>query len=164
MIFNRKLVFKLRRIFVFQGLKGTWIYAFLDSGGFLTALDAYKPTQIIWYTYDHGNTWEYYQFSEHPVIVYHARSRYDEKTSILNVFCSHFNESTGKPEQLWNVIFVDFSKFFPKLCNLESDADYDLDWKVNEAGRRDLCILGREQTFIRRHPKAECMNGPNFSP
>ncbi|XP_063723018.1 sortilin-related receptor-like isoform X2 [Symsagittifera roscoffensis] len=146
------------------GLKGTWIYAFLDSGGFLTALDAYKPTQIIWYTYDHGNTWEYYQFSEHPVIVYHARSRYDEKTSILNVFCSHFNESTGKPEQLWNVIFVDFSKFFPKLCNLESDADYDLDWKVNEAGRSDLCILGREQIFIRRHPKAECMNGPNFSP
>ncbi|XP_075243157.1 uncharacterized protein LOC142337650 isoform X2 [Convolutriloba macropyga] len=146
------------------GLKGNWIYTFLDSGGFLTAMDAFKPTEIIWYTYDHGKNWKFYRFADKPVIVYHAKTRDEGESSTLYVFCSYFDESTSSAKDDWSIIFIDFSKFFYRTCVADSDADYDFDWKVKEPGRTDLCILGKEETFVRRDPNAECMNGLGFLP
>ena len=147
---------------MFQALRGLWIHNFLDSGGFIVSVEPYSPTTILWFTFNQGSDWHTYAFSDKPMRVYDAKTKPGEKTTILTIFASLIDTATGAPDGNWRIVNVDFSDYFDRKCAPGNEADYDLEWKVNEEGRTDLCILGKQETFVRRHQTVECLNGPDF--
>ena len=148
--------------FVIQGLRGLWIYNFLDSGGFLVCVEPYSSTQILWFTYNQGSSWHAYEFSDKPMRVFDAKTKPGEKTTILTLFASFVDDGTNEPDGNWRIVNVDFTDYFSRSCSPGNEVDYDMEWKVNAEGRTDLCILGKRQTFVRRYPTVECLNGPDF--
>ena len=141
-----------------QVLQGNYYYNIGDHGGIIVAVKYFKtegPTNTLEYSTDEGITWHQHKFYEEKLRIFGLITEPGENTTIFTMFGSRQDSSQATID--WLIIKVDLSKVFERDCN---DNDYK-HWSPRGPGVK--CVLGVEEFYLRRSPRANCYNGLDYT-
>ena len=144
-----------------QVLKGNYYYNVGDHGGVIVAVKYFKTegdTNTLLYSIDEGLTWKSHQFYPTPIRIFGLITEPGENTTVFTMFGT---QSSPSPTIDWIIVRVDLRSVFDRNC---TDVDYK-DWSpaAPGQGKESRCVLGREEVYRRRSPKAKCYNGLDFT-
>ncbi|EYE93807.1 vacuolar protein sorting/targeting protein 10 [Aspergillus ruber CBS 135680] len=137
--------------------KGRYHYEYGDAGSVIVIVSDHKPTKVLYYTLDEGDTWEEFQFSETEVLV-------DDITTLPSDTSKNFLlwvRETGKDK--FATVNVDFSGLREKGCHLDElekeghSDDYYL-WEPTHPLQADNCLFGHTEQYHRKKISADCWN------
>ncbi|XP_022913328.2 sortilin-related receptor-like isoform X1 [Onthophagus taurus] len=141
-----------------QSLKDLHFFNMGDHGGLLTAVKYYKTrhdTNSLLYSTDMGEKWEEKEFDKESIRLYGLMTEPGANTTVFTLFGSKVEQHQ------WIIVKIDLKNVFKYNC---TDLDYKT-WSpsVSVDGRRLIpCPLGKQQTYKRRIPHAECYIGTNY--
>jgi len=120
----------------------------------IVVIEKYGLVETLEYSYDEGETWHSYTFTDQRVRVYGMLTEPGEKTTIFTIYASY-----GKKHS-WIVFEINMKDVLGAKCK---SGDYK-PWEVTDQ-RNDTehCVLGKKQIFERRDPKAICFNGMDYN-
>jgi hypothetical protein len=118
--------------------------------------DDQQATNVIFYSWNEGLTWETYRFSDKPVEV---RNIITEPSNTAEKFVIYGRTSEAKPRGF--IAAVDFGPLHKRWCQGidtpdTAESDYET-WSPNGLVSAD-CLLGRKIKYIRKKRSAECFN------
>jgi photosystem II stability/assembly factor-like uncharacterized protein len=135
--------------------KGNYKWEFGDQGSVLVLVEEMKPTRIVYFSVDEGETWEEYEFSDKEMIV----------ESISTV-----PSDTSKNFLLWGMdtdskklatVNLDFSGLRDRTCELDEASgegeDYYL-WEPKHPLQEGNCLFGHVEQYHRKKPSSHCWN------
>jgi hypothetical protein len=135
--------------------KGRYMWEYGDSGSVIVIVPESKPTKILYYSLDEGDTWEEFQFS-------------DEELRINDV--STVPSDTSKNFLLWTstsnsdkttTINIDFTGIRSRSCLLDESQgdseDYYI-WEPKHPFQEKNCLFGHIEQYHRKKPSAQCWN------
>jgi hypothetical protein len=124
---------------------GESLYEFGDQGAILVVADHAGPTTKIRYSWDDGQHWEEYSFTDDPdVPIFITQLITEPSSSSLKFLIIGETISNQTPQQV--VITLDFSELQQKKCVLDKGDDSKSDfekWNPME-GMTNKCLLGSE--------------------
>ncbi|XP_072181628.1 sortilin-like [Diadema setosum] len=133
-------------------LLGPHHYAITNSGGLMVAIPTSDPaTDTIKFSYDEGQCWNSYTFSDEPVTVTGLLPEPSRKS--LNVSIWGYGVDTE-----WRSFMIDFSSILGREC---TNQDF-VEWKPHEDNDYAGCLLGLKESFRRVRPDALCRVNFNF--
>ncbi|KAK4886327.1 hypothetical protein RN001_002598 [Aquatica leii] len=141
-----------------QVLKDLYFFNMGDHGGVMTAVKYYKnlgETRHILYSTDEGEKWSQIAFHDEDLRLYGLMTEPGENTTVFTMF-----GSKAQAHQ-WIIIKLDMKGVFSYNC---SDDDYK-QWSPSQNGEKRSyvpCVLGKQVTYQRRIPHANCYVGVNF--
>jgi len=122
-------------------------------GGLIVLVDGRKGVSVqnLKYSWNYGEKWEEFKFSEDPVFV---QDIYTDETGTINQFVIHVSDSQRNDK----FIAIDFSKIYDRPCNfdinLSEKSDFSV-WTLEDiTGAR--CLLGRRTKYWRRKETSRC--------
>lgn len=135
--------------------KGSYRWEYGDRGSVVVIVEELKPTNVIYYSVDEGDSWEPFQFSEEDMMI-----------EIITTVPS----DSSKNFLLWGrdpkseeiaTINLDFSGLYQRSCHLDEQSgeseDYYL-WEPKHPLQKDNCIFGHVEQYHRKKPSADCWN------
>ncbi|XP_065056294.1 sortilin-related receptor-like [Rhopilema esculentum] len=134
-------------------LKGHWFYRFADHGGMIVAIKRYGLADSLLYSWDDGETWNSFKFSNVKTRVYGLLTEPGETTTIFTIFGSYSQRHS------WFLIQVDMKDVLGQPCTSNQYKNWTM---VDPANDTDNCLLGKRQMFEKRAPKELCFNGKNY--
>ena len=135
-----------------QVLEGNQYYAMGDHGGLMISVPQFRTTNVLYYSWNEGESWTPYTFHEDKIRVYGILTEPGEMTSIFTLFGSHADHHS------WLIIQIDLHSIFPYTCN---EDDYKM-WSFPDQKPYFGCILGKKTVYERRIAHAECYNGRDY--
>ncbi|XP_052861860.1 sortilin-related receptor-like [Anopheles cruzii] len=143
-----------------QILKNYHFFNMGDHGGLLVAVKYFKSkgeTNEILYSTDEGEKWQSAPFSGSQLKVYGLMTEPEANGTIFTLFGSE------QDEHRWLIIKLDLKQAFTSNC---TEDDYKF-WAPGgphnaSAGYFMPCVLGRQDTYQRRKPHANCHNGLDY--
>ncbi|CAH1265006.1 SORT1 [Branchiostoma lanceolatum] len=142
----------------FKALDGPHHYAIGDHGGLLVAVpvSADRLANTIRYSFDEGQCWKDYKFTEEEIVFTGLLTEPGAKTMKVGIW------GFGRDDHKWRVTVIDFEKVITRQC---TDDDYDT-WLAHEEyhkeGLEDACLLGVKETYRRRKKNTMCKNGYSY--
>lgn len=136
--------------------KGSYLWEYGDQGSVIVIVEEAKPTKVIYYSVDEGETWEEYQFTDVDMQV-DAISTVPSDTSRNFLL---WGRETGNKNKLATVN-LDFSGLRDRLCNLNEDSGENEDyyfWEPKHPLQENNCLFGHVEQYHRKKPSAHCWN------
>lgn len=133
-------------------LEGNQFYAMGDHGGLIISVPQFRPSNVLYYSWNEGQTWQPYTFHDESIRVYGILTEPGEMTSIFTLFGSHVEQHR------WLIIQIDLHSIFPYQCNKD---DYKM-WSFPDQKPYFGCILGKKTVYERRLSHANCFNGRDY--
>ncbi|KAM5465303.1 vacuolar protein sorting/targeting protein PEP1 [Microsporum audouinii] len=141
--------------------KGRYQWEFGDQGSIIVIVAEGKPTKVLSYTLDEGETWTDFEFTDAEVTV-------EDISTVPSDTSKNFLLWTKKGSTTDLVVYnIDFSglKERERQCVLKKDApeadDYYL-WSPKHPMQKDNCLFGHVSLYHRKKPDAKCYNGPRL--
>lgn len=128
-----------------------------DHGGILVAVKYFKSkgeTYEILYSTDEGEKWSNATFHASKLKIYGLMKEPVTNKTVFTLFGS-------EPEQhSWLIIKIDLKNAFTHNCTAD---DYKF-WAPGSQSLENLkpCLMGRQDTYQRRLPHANCHNGEDY--
>ncbi|KAJ9228413.1 hypothetical protein DTO027B5_7688 [Paecilomyces variotii] len=136
--------------------KGSYLWEYGDQGSVIVIVEESKPTKVVYYSVDEGETWEEYQFSD-------VEMQIDVISTVPSDTSRNFllwGRELGDKKKIATVN-LDFSGLRDRLCNLEEDSaeneDYYL-WEPKHPMQENNCLFGHIEQYHRKKPSAHCWN------
>jgi hypothetical protein len=146
----------------FEIRKGSHIYEMGDHGAIIVIADDHNPTNIVYYTWDEGMTWQEIKISTDKIMI--KNIIIEPKSTSQNFVV--YGEATRKGEKKGFIIGIDFSSLHEPQCRNPDSPDTDSSdyetWTPNDGRLGQECLMGKKTTYVRRKRKAECYNGLDF--
>ncbi|XP_026160034.1 VPS10 domain-containing receptor SorCS1 isoform X2 [Mastacembelus armatus] len=147
-------------VFITSDAGNTWRQIFdeeyavlyLDQGGALVAIrHTPLPIRHLWLSFDEGQQWNKYSFTNTPLFVDGVLGEPGEETLIMTIFghVSHRSE--------WQLVKIDFRSIFNKRC---TEADYQT-WHLHNQG--EPCLMGVKRIYWKLKPTSRCVMGTMYS-
>lgn len=120
-----------------------------------------KPTKVLSYSLDEGETWTDFEFSDKEVTVEDISTVPSDTSRNFILWC---RPGSSNEIVAYN---VDFSglKEREKQCVLKKESpeadDYYL-WSPKHPMQKDNCLFGHVSMYHRKRPEAKCYNGPKL--
>ncbi|XP_078593117.1 sortilin-related receptor-like isoform X1 [Branchiostoma floridae x Branchiostoma japonicum] len=133
-------------------LRGKYFFAFGDHGGLVAAVKQFEETNTIEYSWNEGETWTTYAFSDSKIRVYGVMTEPGETTGVFSIFGSNPQRHS------WLVVQVNLTSILGLPCN---EDDYKT-WSPGDEQPGSTCLLGRRTVYERRIAHAKCYNGRNY--
>lgn len=135
--------------------KGRYMWEYGDQGSVIVIVEDSKPTKVVYYSVDEGDTWQEFQFS-------------DVEMQVIDI--STVPSDTSRNFLLWGkeleskklaTVNLDFSGLRDRLCNLDESAgeneDYNL-WEPKHPMQENGCLFGHIEQYPRKKTSANCWN------
>uniref|UniRef100_A0AAG5DRM1 Sortilin-related receptor n=1 Tax=Anopheles atroparvus TaxID=41427 RepID=A0AAG5DRM1_ANOAO len=140
-----------------QILKNYHFFNMGDHGGLLVAVKYFKSkgeTNEILYSTDEGERWHSTPFIGKQLKVYGLMTEPEANGTIFTLFGSE------QEEHRWLIIKLDLKNAFTSNC---TEDDYKF-WAPGSYSSDSFvpCVLGRQDTYQRRKPHANCHNGIDY--
>ncbi|KAI4833209.1 hypothetical protein KUCAC02_016123, partial [Chaenocephalus aceratus] len=116
---------------------------YLDQGGALVAIKHTPlPIRHLWLSFDEGQQWKKYSFTNTPLFVDGVLGEPGEETLIMTIFghVSHRSE--------WQLVKIDFRSIFNRRCKEE---DYQT-WHLHNQGKS--CLMGVKRIYRKLKPSS----------
>uniref|UniRef100_A0A182RW24 Sortilin-related receptor n=1 Tax=Anopheles funestus TaxID=62324 RepID=A0A182RW24_ANOFN len=140
-----------------QILKNYYFFNMGDHGGILVAVKYFKSkgeTNEILYSTDEGERWHSTPFIGNQLKVYGLMREAEANGTIFTLFGSE------QDEHRWLIIKLDLKNAFTANC---TEDDYKYWTPGSYSGDYFMpCVLGRQDTYQRRKPHANCHNGLGY--
>ncbi|XP_001688250.2 sortilin-related receptor [Anopheles gambiae] len=140
-----------------QILKNYYFFNMGDHGGILVAVKYFKlkgETNEILYSTDEGERWHSTPFIGNQLKVYGLMREAEANGTIFTLFGSE------QEEHRWLIIKIDLKNAFTANC---TEDDYKFWTPGSYSGDYFMpCVLGRQDTYQRRKPHANCHNGIGY--
>ncbi|XP_053670657.1 sortilin-related receptor-like [Anopheles nili] len=140
-----------------QILKNYHFFHMGDHGGLLVAVKYFKSkgeTNEILYSTDEGERWHSTPFIGNQLKVYGLMKEANSNGTIFTLFGSE------QEEHRWLIIKIDLKNAFTSNC---TEDDYKFWAPGSYSGDFFMpCVLGRQDTYQRRKPHANCHNGIGY--
>uniref|UniRef100_A0A182QTE4 Sortilin-related receptor n=1 Tax=Anopheles farauti TaxID=69004 RepID=A0A182QTE4_9DIPT len=140
-----------------QILKNYYFFNMGDHGGLLVAVKYFKSkgeTNEILYSTDEGERWHSTPFISNQLKVYGLMREAEANGTIFTLFGSE------QEEHRWLIIKIDLKDAFTTNC---TEDDYKFWTPGSYSGDYFMpCVLGRQDTYQRRKPHANCHNGAGY--
>ena len=138
--------------------KGSYMWEFGDQGSIVVIVKERKPTNVIHYSLDEGDTWRDYKFSDQEIEI-------DDITTVPSDNSRNF--------LLWGyngvevlTINIDFTGLTDTQCKLDETnvegGDYYL-WTPKHPKQDNECLFGHVSQYHRKRTEAKCYNGRMIS-
>lgn len=144
-------------------MKGAYMWEYGDSGSIIVIVKQSRPTNVIYYTLDEGDTWTEYQFSDVDMQI-DAISTVPSDTSRNFLL---WGADVGKGgERGIATVNIDFTGLEERQrpCEVNEDGgetrDYKM-WEPKHPLQEDNCLFGHIAQYHRKKPEAKCFNGLN---
>ncbi|KAK9765410.1 vacuolar protein sorting/targeting protein PEP1 [Basidiobolus ranarum] len=141
--------------------RGESLYEFGDYGGFLVVIDDEGATDQLLYSWDYGDHWNTYSFSDEPIRVSMLTI---EPTSTSQKFLIIGHTTSTRDRNAQQVVIqVDFNNIEARQCNfIDNENDNNNDFELwNPAGLSE-CLLGHETEYWRRKKDRICYIGKPY--
>lgn len=138
--------------------KGRYMWEYGDAGSVIVIVPESKPTKVLYYSLDEGDTWKEFQFSD-------VEMRIDDISTLPSDTSKNFllwgrELESGNKDKIATVN-VDFSRLRDKSCKLDEHLgdgdDYEL-WQPKHPLQEDNCLFGHKEQYHRKKPSAQCWN------
>ncbi|KAL1965296.1 hypothetical protein VTN77DRAFT_5898 [Rasamsonia byssochlamydoides] len=135
--------------------KGSYKWEFGDQGSVLVLVEELKPTKVVYFSVDEGDTWEEFKFSDEEMVI-ESISTLPSDTS-KNFLLWGREVSSGKLA----TVNLDFSGLRDRKCNLDEETgegeDYYL-WEPKHPLQEGNCLFGHVEQYHRKKPSSHCWN------
>ncbi|XP_078381129.1 uncharacterized protein LOC144663915 isoform X2 [Oculina patagonica] len=129
-----------------------WWYNLGDHGGIFIAVPRNSLTNLIYYSWNEGETWLTYRFlSNSRMYVYGLLTEPDEQSASFTIYGSH----PGRHK--WVVVQINLRKALGNPCKKD---DYK-PWVPSDE-QNGTCLLGKKSIYERRIAHAHCYNGYDY--
>ncbi|KAJ3357252.1 vacuolar protein sorting/targeting protein PEP1 [Entophlyctis luteolus] len=130
-------------------------WAFGDHGAMIVMINDETETSTLIYSWDYGESWAEFKFSEKPIRVSSVQSE-PSATSLKFIITGNMADQTF-------VIGVDFAEVLPRACGKPSKTGTDfVQWTPASDEGKDRCFLGQDLAFWRRKEDVNCYIGKEF--
>ncbi|KAI7893622.1 uncharacterized protein EV154DRAFT_600677 [Mucor mucedo] len=140
--------------------EGEHLYEFGDQGSILVLIRDEGPTNELLYSWDQGETWHFYKFSEDPVRV--STLTTDPKSSTLRFVIIGHSRASDRSQFITT---VDFSDVKQRKCVIdkrnEDKSDFER-WIPKDDDGDDSCLLGKKTAYWRRKRDRVCIVQAQF--
>ncbi|KAK9765550.1 vacuolar protein sorting/targeting protein PEP1 [Basidiobolus ranarum] len=137
--------------------RGKSLYEFGDSGAILVVVDDEKPTDRLLYSWNYGQTWETYVFSDDLIRVTAITT--EPKSTSLKFLILGITQLTQSRNPLQVVTSIDFSTLEPRKCSFDESDPSKNDFELWNPGGQAKCLLGEETEYWRRKEDRMCYIG-----
>ncbi|ORX80565.1 Oligoxyloglucan reducing end-specific cellobiohydrolase [Basidiobolus meristosporus CBS 931.73] len=137
--------------------RGESLYEFGDSGGLLVVVDDEKETDKLMYSWNYGQSWETYTFSDEAIRVSSITT--EPKSTSLKFLIFGITATTAQRFAQQIIISVDFSTLEPRKCVLDESSSSKNDFELWNPGGEAKCLLGQETEHWRRKEDRLCYLG-----
>ncbi|XP_054752388.2 sortilin-like isoform X1 [Lytechinus pictus] len=121
-------------------LQGPHHLAIANSGGLLVAIPTIEDaTDTIKFSYDEGQCWNSYKFTEEKITVTGLLPEPSKKSLNVSIW------GYGADDSQWRSFMINFGSILTRRCG---DSDF-MDWQPHENNGRAGCLLGRKEVFSR---------------
>ncbi|KAI9370967.1 hypothetical protein BJX61DRAFT_544121 [Aspergillus egyptiacus] len=140
--------------------KGRYMWEYGDSGSVIAIVSEEKPTKILHYSTDEGDTWQDYEFSEEEVEVFDISTVPSDTSRSFLLWGKKLGELIS--------INVDFSGLYDRDCDFDNDGEVSNDyyiWNPKHPFQEDNCLFGHVEQYRRKKASARCWNnwrGPHL--
>lgn len=138
--------------------KGSYLWEYGDQGSIILICEQAKPTQVVYYTLDEGETWVEHGFSDVSMKIQQITTTPSDNSR--NFLLWGRDEGADKV----STVNVDFSglKERQRLCVLNESSpeedDYEL-WEPKHPLQEGNCLFGHVAQYHRKKLDRECYNG-----
>jgi len=142
--------------------KGSYIWEYGDQGSIIVIVEESKPTKVLYYSLDEGDTWKEFEFSPSVDMQIDAITTLPSDNS-RNFLLWGREIGTGAKRGIFTVN-VDFSslKERQRQCELDEvnpvNGDYSL-WEPKHPMQDSNCLFGHVAQYHRKRTDADCYNG-----
>ncbi|KAE8355858.1 vacuolar protein sorting/targeting protein 10 [Aspergillus coremiiformis] len=138
--------------------KGKYMWEYGDSGSVIVIVPESKPTKLLHYSLDGGDSWQDFQFSDVDVQVGDISTVPSDTSKNFLLWGKVSNSGVRDKLATFN---IDFSGVRSRPCLLdesrgESD-DYYI-WEPKHPFQEKNCLFGHIEQYHRKNPLAECWN------
>lgn len=145
-------------------MKGAYLWEYGDSGSVIVIVKQSRPTNVIYYTLDEGDTWAEYEFSDIDMQI-DAISTVPSDTS-LNFLLWGADVGKGSNAAQIATVNIDFTglKERQRPCKVNEEGGENEDYKMWEPKhplQDNNCLFGHIAQYHRKRPEAQCVNGLN---
>ncbi|KAL2005236.1 hypothetical protein VTN00DRAFT_2446 [Thermoascus crustaceus] len=138
--------------------KGRYMWEYGDQGSVIVIVEESKPTKVVYYSLDEGDTWEEFQFSD-------MEMRIDDISTVPSDTSRNFllwGREVGSGSQgKIATVNLDFSGLRDRQCHLNENAgeneDYYL-WEPKHPMQENNCLFGHVEQYPRKKTSANCWN------
>lgn len=136
--------------------RGAHLYEFADHGAITVIVNDEDPTNHIRYSWNEGETWINYDFSQDKIRVEWLTTDPDSTSQTVIVIGNRKN-ANGKTETV--LVHIDFSGIHERECEI---SDFE-SWSPHSDDSD--CLLGRQISYYRRKQYSECaINNSDVNP
>jgi len=141
-------------------MKGSHIYEVGDQGGLIVMASDSELTDVLYFSWDEGATWDGVKMSSQPFLVENIIIEPDNSNVQFVVYGYHPDSNAGV------VTYVDFGELHTRMCNtnvMSADSDFEL-WSPHDSRMEGQCLMGRRFAITRRKQNAKCFIPPSHTP
>ncbi|WBW74203.1 sorting receptor for vacuolar protein, Vps10 [Schizosaccharomyces osmophilus] len=139
-----------------------YLWAFLDSGSLIVAVESMTPTNVIQYSVDEGRTWKEFVFSDEEEVVVDLNTR---PSGIGHEILLLTSDDDNSPT---SSVYIDFDPLYRRVCGFDFE-DFDsgegdfVKWVPTDLEGKQMCLLGRVSSYYRKNPEKKCKIGSSLS-
>ncbi|KAJ1922351.1 vacuolar protein sorting/targeting protein PEP1 [Mycoemilia scoparia] len=140
---------------------------FGDHGGLIVMISDEGPTNVLWYSYNHGKSWHTYQFTNGEKLRVQSliNGVHGGGSKFLILGRRVGADNRGRADETV-IVSVDFTKLFKRKCVLNQDNHEQSDFEIWSSGppnpRDQTCFNGEQVSYWRRKADADCYVGHDF--
>jgi hypothetical protein len=140
----------------YEAFKGSHIYEFGDHGGLMVMAQDIVPTDLLYYSWDEGATWEAVKIVSSPFVVENIVIEPSNTDVRFLIYGYHPDSGAGI------IVHIDFMDLHERTCVGENavgaaESDYEL-WTPHDERMEGKCLLGHETQYLRRKQLSKCFN------
>lgn len=138
--------------------RGSYLWEYGDQGSIILIVEEAKPTKMVYYTLDEGQTWQEYKFSDVDMNIYQVTTTPSDNS---RNFLLWGRDEGGSEAATVNIDFTGL-KERSRQCVLNEaspeDDDYDL-WEPKHPLQEGNCLFGHVAQYHRKKLDRDCYNG-----
>lgn len=135
--------------------KGNYMWEFGDQGSVLVLVPELKPTKVLHFSLDEGETWEDFEFSDTELVIEDISTVPSDSSK--NFLLWGAEEKSGKVV----TVNVDFGGIYDRTCELNEKGGESKDyymWEPKHPLQEGNCLFGHVEQYHRKKPSARCWN------
>lgn len=140
--------------------QGRYMFEYGDAGSVVVLVSEMKPTNVLYYSLDEGNTWIEYQFSDTELIVTDITTVPSDTSKNFLLWVKE-TKAIKASDSKFGTVNIDFSGIWNRQCDLDEGERAGKDsylWTPTHPFQKDQqnCLFGHVEQYHRKNPGAEC--------